>query len=288
MMRLQMLLLFFFCLFLGLLIHLLFDNQEAIAEEEEEKEPPLSFTLEIPSEFQDHGFREDHKHYRALMLSVDYGMEALSNLTTPNHQAYCKRHSIKYHLVGVDEIDRNYETAWSKLASIREALIDGWNWVIWVDADAIFTNISHDILEHVDHHHDLFMSKDFNGLNSGVMIIRNTAWASMYLEFLYSLRNKWPSGLNPCFRYEQRGFALTYNDICFSKKNPNWGPFPHYQNVRRRIKLIDTHNFNSYPCKSPKCKPNKWRVGDTIFHAAGLNHSEKLFYIKAKLKRKPT
>jgi hypothetical protein len=208
-------------------------------------------------------------------------MEALGAISSPNHEEYCRRHGLKYHVLKPHEIESRYAPAWGKLLGIRHALLDGWPLVVWVDADAVFTNMSYDILQHVDQEHDMFMSSDFNGLNSGVMIVRNTAWASTYLEYLYQFKDRWPKGYNPCFRYEQRGFALTYHDICFRKKNPQVEPWPNYEDVRRRIKLVDPHLLNAYECNTHNCRNSKWRPGDVVYHVPGMG--QKVQRIKSKL-----
>jgi hypothetical protein len=236
-------------------------------------------------QFDHHGYRgdggEDPYRYRAIMLSVNHGMADVGAVSTPNHEEYCRRHHIKYQLLRPGDFESQFAPAWGKLLGIRNALLDGWEVVVWVDADAVFTNMTDDILRHLDNRHDLFMSKDFNGLNSGVMLIRNTAWASAYLDYLYGFRNAWPKGLDPCFRYEQRGFALTYHDLCFAKKNRRMAPWRNYMDVRRRIKLVDPHVFNAYECNGVQCRASKWRPGDTVYHVPGMG--QKAQRIRKKL-----
>lgn len=236
--------------------------------------PTLPQTVPSPvSDFRDHGFRE--VTHRAIMLSVNHKMKRLGEISMPNHREYCKHHNIKYHVLQPGEdFETNFAAAWGKLYGLRNALLDGWDYAIWIDADAVFTNMTDDIMQHVDDKHDFFMTKDFNGLNSGVMIVRNTAWSSMYLNYLYGFRNSWPEGVNPCFRYEQRGFALTYNDICFSKKNPDFEPFAHFEDVRRRIKIVPSARMNAYECYQNACRPSKWKKGDTVFHVPGMGNKE--------------
>ena len=146
----------------------------------------------------------------------------------------------------------------------------------------MFTNFTDDILQHVDEEHELYLSSDFNGLNSGVMIVRNTAWSAMYLGYLYEFKDKWPEGVNPCFRYEQRGIGLTFDDICFRKKNPSFPKFPYADDVRRRIKILPSSRFNAYECFSTQCRASKWHKGDTVFHVPGMGN--KAARIKNKLK----
>lgn len=237
----------------------------------------------VPPEFKDHNLREGMGANRAIMLTVNHKMKELGDISMPNHQTYCDQHNIKYRVLRPGEdFGIAYAGAWGKLEGLRNALLDGWQYAIWIDADAVFTNMTDDILQHVDMEHDLFMSKDFNGLNSGVMIVRNTAWAAVYLGYLHEFKDMWPEGVNPCFRYEQRGFALTYDDICFRKKNPTFPRFPHADDIRRRIKIVPSPRFNTYECFSIPCMTSKWHNGDTVFHVPGMGN--KPVRIKNKLK----
>ena len=229
----------------------------------------------VPDEFKDHGLGDGLGVNRALMLSVNHKMPLLGAISDPNHQEYCDKHNFKYHVLQPDaDFNTSFTPAWGKLLGIRNALLDGWKYVIWIDADAVFTNMTDDILRHVDDSHDIFISKDMNGLNSGVMIIRNTAWVSMYLKYLYDFRDSWPQGVNACFRYEQRGFALTYHDIQFSRKNYGIKPFPYFEDVRRRIKIVPNSEFNSYECLTRSCKSVKWEKGNTVYHVPGMGNKE--------------
>jgi hypothetical protein len=261
--------------------------QEEVARDEPTKDPIKAQIdhnqVYVPQDFKDHQLGEGIGKYRAVMLTVNHRMKALGDVSMPNHREYCEHHNLKYRVLRPGgDFDTTYAGAWGKLVGLRNALLDGWEYAIWIDADAVFTNMTDDLLQHVDREHDFFMSKDFNGLNSGVMIVRNTAWASMYLEYLHGFKDTWPTGVNPCFRYEQRGFALTYDDICFRKKNPTFPRFPHADDVRRRIKIVPSNRFNTYECFTPACKASKWHAGDTVFHVPGMGNKDTR--IKNKLK----
>ena len=250
--------------------------------------PPIKRTIPkdrifIPQDFKDHNMREGLGINKAIMLSVNHNMKELGEISMPNHKMYCDKHNIKYYVLRPEkDFVTSYPGAWGKLVGLRNALLEGWQYAIWIDADAIFTNFSDDILQHVDEEHDLFMSRDFNGLNSGVMIVRNTAWSAMYLGYLYEFKDKWPEGVNPCFRYEQRGIGLTFDDICFRKKNPSFPRFPYADDVRRRIKIVPSSRFNTYECFSTQCRASKWHKGDTVFHVPGMGN--KATRLKNKLK----
>ena len=135
-----------------------------------------------------------------------------------NHRQYAKKHSYDYwfrngiidrQLLRNQQKRINYnintfELFWQKLPVIQQAMniMDGVNhkyeWVLWIDGDAVFTNIdkSLDILKnemHVTDKHFLVIAKDMccnsNNVcpinccvNSGVLLIRNNKAARQFMQ----------------------------------------------------------------------------------------------------------
>jgi hypothetical protein len=135
-----------------------------------------------------------------------------------NKLQYCQRHGYDLIIEGDDAVDARRAPQWSKLRVLRKWL-PLYEWVLWVDGDALFTNWSFtiedlvfdqldDMLAQEQHQQqqvqqqqqqqqnalglglgvgvasrevDLIATHDWNGLNTGVMLLRNSSWARGFL-----------------------------------------------------------------------------------------------------------
>jgi hypothetical protein len=81
--------------------------------------------------------------------------------------------------------------SWFKLKLIPELFKKGFDFVLWVDADALFMRYDRDIREVVEDGKDLYMvcHNVHNALipNCGVMLFRNCAWTSDLLARMWAL-----------------------------------------------------------------------------------------------------
>lgn len=88
------------------------------------------------------------------------------------NQKYCDRYDYTYHYHTTIH-DTTRHAVWDKMPS----LLKHWNehdYLLWLDADAIVANQDLSLTNFIDDEHELFISKDINGLNSGVFIIKCT------------------------------------------------------------------------------------------------------------------
>ena len=87
-----------------------------------------------------------------------------------------------------DRIDGGARTAqWDKIRLVVSLLERGYRLVFWTDSDSLFTRCGQSIEAAVglatQPHADFFFTGDHNyALNSGQFLVRNTPWASAFLE----------------------------------------------------------------------------------------------------------
>ncbi|KAK1383187.1 Galactomannan galactosyltransferase 1 [Heracleum sosnowskyi] len=114
---------------------------------------------------------------------------------------------------------------WAKVAAIRAAMLahPEMEWIWWVDADAVVTNMEFKLpLEKYKNHNivvdgrpdQIFEKRSWIGLNAGVVLFRNCQWT---MEFL----NTWASmgPMNPGFKMWGKIFKSTFTDVPDSKSN---------------------------------------------------------------------
>eukprot|EP01102_Stenamoeba_stenopodia_P020065 TRINITY_DN7706_c0_g1_i2.p1 TRINITY_DN7706_c0_g1~~TRINITY_DN7706_c0_g1_i2.p1 ORF type:complete len:351 (-),score=70.20 TRINITY_DN7706_c0_g1_i2:41-1093(-) len=94
---------------------------------------------------------------------------------------------------GIDSVDRVRKSVWGKINALRAHLQD-YEWIMWVDTDTMIMNprisldeILSDSLKTEAEWKDvnLIISKDWNGINAGVFLIRNSSWSYAVLDEVY-------------------------------------------------------------------------------------------------------
>ncbi|KAG6490058.1 hypothetical protein ZIOFF_051340 [Zingiber officinale] len=115
--------------------------------------------------------------------------QGLRAATQGNKQAYATQMGYRYIDAG-DLVDRSRPPNWSKILAVR-AHLPHYDWVFWNDADTLVTNPNMSLenvllaaIGHRDFHSspDLVVTKDFNGVNSGVFFIRQSKWSEDFLD----------------------------------------------------------------------------------------------------------
>src|SRR5215211_7403610 len=113
---------------------------------------------------------------------------AISSIT---FEAYAALHGYDLRL-STQLLDQGRPPAWSKIALVRQ-LLEDYEEVLWVDADAIFLDISKDIAELMRPDKDLYLvehlyaeNETWRSANSGVFLVRSTDWARDFLERVWA------------------------------------------------------------------------------------------------------
>ncbi len=84
--------------------------------------------------------------------------------------------------------------AWQKIQLIRELFHEGYDFVFWMDADALFMRYNQDLQEMIEPGKDLYIVchtlPDFflrrtDIPNTGVMLLRNCEWSLRLLQILW-------------------------------------------------------------------------------------------------------
>jgi hypothetical protein len=82
--------------------------------------------------------------------------------------------------------------AWSKIALVRE-LLERYDQVLWVDADAIFLDISKDIADLLRPDKDLYLVEhryaeddSWRSANTGVFLVRSSDWSRRFFERVWT------------------------------------------------------------------------------------------------------
>lgn len=90
----------------------------------------------------------------ALLIQHAYpgrGFEKMIELTREHNQAYCDKHGFDFQCVVEDNLIAVDNGAWAKIKYIKEALREGYQYIVWLDADAMIIDTSVDLREAVQY-----------------------------------------------------------------------------------------------------------------------------------------
>lgn len=99
---------------------------------------------------------------------------------------YALKHDYEYICWDYDLVPLEYSVYYNKIAAMYQAIKSDINfeWVLYLDADAIITNHAIKIEEIIDKYpnKEIIMATDLNGQNNGVVLIKNTPIMADYLQ----------------------------------------------------------------------------------------------------------
>lgn len=191
------------------------------------------------------------------------------------NMSYAMKHGYTY-IQYNDIIDKSRPPAWSKILAIQNQ-IDCFDWIFYLDADAIFFNHDIKIESFIDDNFNLILSqamgeewvnqhyaenKEFLNINSGSFLIRGkNSWSKFLLDYIYSKTNR----VDHCFWENQ---ALV--DIIL-ENNPI---------INYKIKVLEQKWLNGF-------EPNLYCYSDFsvlqyIIHYAGMSLDDRVFFLSQR------
>jgi Protein of unknown function, DUF273 len=182
-----------------------------------------------------------------------YSFEEIAKLTQPSKEEYCKIHGYDFINYEIQEYWR--EIGWYKINVIKEKLKD-YDYIMYIEADCLITNYNIKI-EDVALESDFtvsrnVISKGWEGINCGNLIIKNSQWS---VDFINKLDNKkefyhdsWA---------EQRALINELENIDILEK----GKHINFTSMRQMGGFY--HQWY---------EKDRWKHGDWIIHLAGCSN----------------
>jgi hypothetical protein len=187
----------------------------------------------------------------------------MADIVLPNLQAYCKRHGYEYRFVCFPEPCES-DFGFRKLTGILDLFNEGFDVVVSFDLDLLITNHNYKIEQFLTDEHDFFICKDYNGINAGSFIVRNSGWLVGFLDWLLRCR-----GIDK-IHCEQDAIAY------YMRLFPN----------DEKIKILPHPSINSYLYENYPDIPQQthergqWQPTDFILHLPGLGMETRLDIMK--------
>ena len=147
------------------------------------------------------------------------------------------------------------------------------DWIWWLDCDAMITNYNIKLENIIDNDYDVIMSTDFNGLNCGSFLVKNSNRGKAWLEMIFSQRyvykfysHPWPEQI--IIMETARNYTeilkvvpqKTFNSYYYSLYGSNYG---HDGSGLDRLGIS-----------------GNWQPGDFVIHFPGYPNNQRIEWIK--------
>ena len=137
-----------------------------------------------------------------IVQSVCNNYDDLINITSPRAKEYASKIGFEYKL-DINEFNHGRAPAWNKIFSIDRLLRENYEWIFFLDGDALITNYDYNILDYVKPNKTIFFCNDGVGdelynVNTGAFLLKNTPFVRNFItnikenesfEHWYNTRN---------------------------------------------------------------------------------------------------
>jgi len=132
---------------------------------------------------------ETSKSRICLTTYFDENFSEVGNLCLKSIEKYARAHNYEVELLNHIKSDR--PASWNKILVIQELFNKGYDFVFWIDADAILVRFDQDIKLEIEEDKDIYLVSiqfpkgEAPGL--GVLLIKNSLWSRKILNDLWSM-----------------------------------------------------------------------------------------------------
>lgn len=178
----------------------------------------------------------------------------LAKATVFNTVKYCIKNNYTWSIQTVKE---PYD-AFEKIRMAKSILVESEADVVWVlDCDTLITNHTIKVENFINDTDDIFLCKDYNGINCGSFLIKKSDRCLKLLDFIYSHKGK------PNMDCEQNVIEQLYllqgNSICVLD-HPS----------------INSYLYENYPeIPMQTHEQGQWEKGDLLLHLPGISISKR-------------
>jgi len=181
----------------------------------------------------------------------------LAKITVPNIVNYCRKHGYDWN---IQSIQGRY-SGYLKILNIQSLFAaNDADVIVSLDCDTLITNYNIKIEDYLDDTHSFFICEDYNGLNAGVFVIKNSKWSADFLSYILQCEGQ--SGM-----YCEQDAILSYMKSFPNNENIKILPHP----------SINSYLYESYPEIPPQShEQGQWVEGDYILHLPGMDNQTRI------------
>ena len=192
--------------------------------------------------------------------------EELAEVSMPNLLEYAKIHGYDTRIIYIE----NDKWEYKKHEAFREYFKEGYDLIWYKDVDSIITNLTIPITNFIDDENSFYITKDFNELNGGSVIIKNTKEGIEFNDMTLEQPRYFENEQN----FYNSGAMATFGDHLMKI-------LPHPS--------INSYHYNLYPeCKEYVGREDlgDWKEGNFMLHVPALQMEQRIKILKqAKITR---
>ena len=191
---------------------------------------------------------------------------------------YARRHGYAMHVASSEAYRQvvrrpRRPRAWGTCAALQMAVegrFGAYDWVLYVDVDTVFTTPHREALRATGalrpafRGAHVFMTRDWNGINTGIVLARCSATAARFF------RAAWARGSLPGFDIAHPwNWQLAVHELWATQRKAWTGI----------LELLPQRAMNSYPPQTPGLPGHplaRWHRGDLLLHLAGCGDQQGL------------
>eukprot|EP00386_Alphamonas_edax_P016211 GDKI01049524.1.p1 GENE.GDKI01049524.1~~GDKI01049524.1.p1 ORF type:complete len:284 (+),score=75.18 GDKI01049524.1:3-854(+) len=241
---------------------------------------PLPLVYSEPLRAESHGVSKPRSRDIEVHSLCNFPYETpLPDLAYMNHKSYAEIHGYKY-FMHRESVIPDREPHLSKMALVWRRFKNlgvttfpatpGPEWLLWIDCDAFFTNLSLPLEGLIETYApdqsgvDFVVAEDIAGINTGVLLFRNTPWTLDFLSEVFAS----PYSIT----WDQSMFFFAMYKSAYDTHTLSHGDFA----VDPHIRLVHQSVMNSYtPGTAASWMAHGWQEGEFILHFAGCPSDQK-------------
>ena len=201
-----------------------------------------------------------------ILTACDDNFKDIAQLNRPILKQYCLLHN--YQFIEKDIVDFSRPPSWFKISAILLEMSSECSHIMWVDADTLILNQNFKIDSLFVPGKELYIAKDINGINCGVMILQNTPLIRSILHKIDSMSDKY---LNHVW-WEQAAMIELIAE--------------NYNNISHYIEYVPQRILNAYDRESASTLDDGYVSDDTfLLHLPSLNNHARLNRIRNYIKK---
>ena len=150
----------------------------------------------------------------------------LFDLSEPALTHYCQKNSYIKHIYTIPD---NYHrpASWYKIEKLLDHTTTNTGFSLWLDVDTMIINSNFDLKSLVVDDKFIYISKDMNNINAGVVMIQNNEYCNSFLQKVWDSTEY----LNHCW-WEQAAIVNLIDQ--------------NYMNITNHIEYVPQNIFNAY------------------------------------------
>lgn len=137
-----------------------------------------------------------------LTTSFTKGYEGIGNLCLKSIQKYADKYGYDFKRYDI-LLSSKRHIAWNKILVIQALFREGYDFVFWIDSDALFVRFDEDISSEIEDEKELYVveypREGGKHIDSGIFLIRNSHWSKKLLNDMWNMERY----LNHCAWHDQ-------------------------------------------------------------------------------------